>query len=354
MLDAVSPFWRGTTAPYGPLFLGLVGGVVAVTRTGLVAGVLGARLLEVAGVALLAGFVPRLARAAGADPARATWLAVASPLVLAQLVAAGHNDALMAGLMVAGVALALEGRPRTGVVLCALAATVKVPAAAAIVFIAVASARGLATRAERARLVASIVAVAAAVATAVSAATGVGAQWMTGAVLATPARVHLSITPVTSLAWSVARALDAAGASVGYRGLDRALGDVALVATAAFAIARLARTRSERLVVDLGASLAVAALLGPATWPWYFCWGVVLLACWPAAQGSRLFALALALSPVLVKPDGILAVPLGWSPATLACYLAAGVIALRSWRRRATRTGRGPAAWRASAAPARS
>jgi len=99
--------------------------------------------IELGGAVLLAIFVPRLARSLGADPRTALWLAVLSPLVLLQLIGAGHNDALMAGLMVAGVAFAVQGRPALGVALCAVAATVKLPAALAALFIAVVWARSM-------------------------------------------------------------------------------------------------------------------------------------------------------------------------------------------------------------------
>ena len=140
MLDTVSPFWRHTTAPYGPSFLGARRAWSRrVVGSHLIAGVLLLRAVELVGVILLAVFVPRLARSLGADPARATWLAVISPLVLLELIAAGHNDALMAGLLVAGVALARRAPPACSGSRCApLAATVKLPAAAGIVFIALA------------------------------------------------------------------------------------------------------------------------------------------------------------------------------------------------------------------------
>ena len=67
----------------------------------------------------------------------ALWLGALSPLALFSFVSSGHNDALMVGLLVAGVTLAVEGRLLAGLVLCALAATVKLPAAAAVVFLAV-------------------------------------------------------------------------------------------------------------------------------------------------------------------------------------------------------------------------
>ena len=98
---------------------------------------------------LLAVFAPRLARALGADPARATWWVLLSPLVLLELVAPAHNDLLMIGLVVAGVTFAIERRLLVGIAVCALAATIKLPAAAAIPFILVSLRRspGLACRA---------------------------------------------------------------------------------------------------------------------------------------------------------------------------------------------------------------
>ncbi|MBV9001543.1 MAG: polyprenol phosphomannose-dependent alpha 1,6 mannosyltransferase MptB, partial [Solirubrobacterales bacterium] len=50
VLSAVSPFWRHTTAPYGPLFLWIVSWF---TGTSLVVGVLLVRTLELVGFALL-------------------------------------------------------------------------------------------------------------------------------------------------------------------------------------------------------------------------------------------------------------------------------------------------------------
>ena len=173
MLDAVSPFWRHTTAPYGPLFLGLLSLVAAAVGDHLVAGVLLARLLELAGAALLAVYVPRLARSMGSDGRRALWLALLSPLVTLELVAAGHNDLLMVGLLAAGVAYALDGRPLLGVAICALAATVKVPALAGAAFIAVAWGREELGRAAQVRFMATAALLAVAVLGAVTLLAGV-------------------------------------------------------------------------------------------------------------------------------------------------------------------------------------
>ncbi len=327
LLDAVSPFWRHTTAPYGPSFLGVASLISAAVGSHLVAGVLVLRLVELVGVVLLAIFVPRLARLLGADPARAVWLAVISPLVLLELVGAGHNDALMAGLLVAGVTLSLERRPLLGIAICALAATVKLPAAAGIVFIAIAWARAEPQRA--ARIAALSLLVAAAVIVTVSAVTGLGLDWISGS-LSTPAKVRLAITPSTALGYSIASVLHALGVSASSKAIEHAVSAVALGVTAAVAVALCYRVRRENLVWCLALLLLAAVLGGPAAWPWYVIWGLALAACCPPAQRWRWLPLVLIATAFLVRADGQLVLPRETAPLMLAIYALAAVLA---WRR---------------------
>ena len=127
------PLWRHAHAPYGPVFFDVAR---AVSHLGTVfATVEGYRLVALAGVALLAVSVPVLARSEGRDPSVAFSLAVLNPLVLLCFVGGLHNDALMVGLLVAGLALARRGHPVLGVVLCALGAQVKAPCLLGVVFI---------------------------------------------------------------------------------------------------------------------------------------------------------------------------------------------------------------------------
>ena len=62
VLGAVDPFWRHTTAPYGPLFLWIVSGIVAIAGSHLILGVLLIRVLD-AGRARAARGVRPTARA---------------------------------------------------------------------------------------------------------------------------------------------------------------------------------------------------------------------------------------------------------------------------------------------------
>jgi hypothetical protein len=337
VLDAVSPFWRETTAPYGPLFLGLVSLIVGVVGTNLVLGVLLIRVIEMSGVVLLAIFVPRLAHALGTDRRRALWLALLSPLVMLQLIAAGHNDVMMAGILVAGVACALSGRPLLGVAVCALAATIKVPALAGALFIAVAWGRAEAGRAAQLRFFAAAAISTGAVLAAVSVVTASGIDWLSTSLFSTPAKVRLAVTPATAVGYTIASLLRDLGVATSGRGLEGALGIVASVLTAGAGLILLYRVRIPRLVVLLATFLLIAAAGGPAAWPWYFIWGLALIAAARAAQRSAALAAAIAASVFVVKPNGILALPRQSAPAVLAVYIA---VAVALWGTPSTPTGR--------------
>jgi hypothetical protein len=226
-------------------------------------------------------------------------------------------------LVVAGIASAIERRVLVGIALCALAATIKLPAAAAIPFILVAYG-------DRRTVVQGLV-VAVGVVVAVSLVSGLGFGWISSGVFSTPEKVRLAITPATALGWTVAQVLP-----VGARGLESALGVVAFVAALLFGLVLLWRTRPENMVRYLGFALIAVAVCGPAAWPWYLTWGLVLLAVSPAEQTSRLIAVVMALSPLVVKADGVLAFPLHTAPVFVVLYIAIAVVWLT--RRRPTVT----------------
>jgi hypothetical protein len=313
VLSAVDPFWRHTTAPYGPLFLWIVS---AFTGTSLVAGVLLIRAVELVGFVLLALFVPRLATALGADPGRATWLALLSPLVLLELVAAAHNDLLMIGLLVAGVTLSVERRPLPAIALCALAATIKLPAAAAIPFI-------LVVEGDRRTWIRGVL-IAAGVVVAVSLASGVGLGWISSSVFSTPEKVRLAITPATALGWTVAQIVP-----IGARGLESVLGVIAFAFSLLFGLILLWRARAANMVRYLAFALIAVAVCGPTAWPWYLTWGFVLLAACPGSGASRALVVAIVVGALVVKADGVLAFPLHTAPVFVLLYVAIAVVGSR-------------------------
>jgi alpha-1,6-mannosyltransferase len=333
-MAAVDPFWRHATAPYGPLFLALMSGIVAAVGPHLIVGVLAVRALTLVGLALLWVFVPRLARALGTDPTRALWLTVLSPLVLLQLLAGTHNDLLMLGMLVAAVAYAVEGRPLLGIALCAVAMTIKLPAALGAVFIAVAWLRSCDDARGRVRAAVEALAVIVAVTAAVSLATGWGLAWVSGSLLETPARVRLAITPATSVAWTLSSVLRDLGVSAAFHHVESVTRALAATLAGLFALAMLVRCRWENLIWVLGLALVALALGGPAAWPWYFTWGIALLAGTRPLQRSPAVPFALIAGAFLVKANGILALPLQRAPYVLAVYAAIAAAAWYVWSRR--------------------
>ncbi|MFY1672497.1 polyprenol phosphomannose-dependent alpha 1,6 mannosyltransferase MptB [Plantactinospora sp. WMMB334] len=315
----VPQMWQQTPAPYGPVFLGLAAVVAAVAGTTAAAGVIGMRVVALLGVVLLAIFLPRLARHSGVEPGAATWLGVLNPLVPLHLVAGAHNEAVMLGLLVAGLCLAFEQRFALATVLVTLAALVKAPAAAGLLVV-VALARpywGIWSATLRTAGLAGLTAVAA------TAATGLGYGWITA--LGTPFYKH---------SWSISSALgrashrltEAAGLDLGTAPMRFWLWAGLLAALGGMALAWWHRRRLGPTYV-LGLALAAVAVLGPATRPWYVLWGLVLIAAAAPQRPVRLLAsLTAAGVAFLTLPSGF-----GPDPAQLALAttgVALGIVAV--------------------------
>ncbi|MEV7091021.1 polyprenol phosphomannose-dependent alpha 1,6 mannosyltransferase MptB [Streptomyces sp. NPDC093085] len=308
----VAPVWLHTPAPYGPVFLAVAARTTdlvpdQLAPTGLSSGVLGMRLVALLGVALMAVFLPLLADRCGVSRAAALWLGALNPLVLLHLVAGAHNDALMLGLLGAGLVAALGALPLRATVLITLAALVKAPAALGLLAVAALWSGQLTGRARGIRAIALTGAVALATTALVTAVTGTGYGWL--ATLNTPVSAgNWSLT--SGLGRLSGALLDAAGTGLGELAVPvwRWCG---LVATAvAVGVLWL---RRERLgpVYALALSLLAVFALGPAFRPWYALWGLFLIAAaapegrvrrW-AAGGSGV--LALALLPSGSPPDAL-------------------------------------------------
>ncbi len=113
-VNPVDPLWCNTPAPYGPFFLFLAGSFARLTGHHQLATVVALRVLEVVAVALIGWGVSQLARGLRRDPGEAFVLAAMNPLILLTIIGGAHNDAIMAGLLVIGVALAIRDRPICG------------------------------------------------------------------------------------------------------------------------------------------------------------------------------------------------------------------------------------------------
>jgi hypothetical protein len=284
-------------------------------------------------VGLIAWSVPRLARTCGVDPAVAVWLGVLNPLVLLHLVADAHNDALMLGLMTAGLALALRGRPWLGVVTITLAGLVKAPAAVAIAFVVPIWAGQLAGGTRWIRAACAAVGTAAGTTVVVTALAGSGYGWI-GA-LRTPALARTWMSVTTDLGYVAGQALRWLGLATVDQTRD-AFWLAGLVIAAAYFLFLLRRSKQVGPVAALGMCLAALVVLAPVVHPWYLLWGCVPLAAAgsePVRRGVEVLSAALVIS---VLPGGVppaLPVLLGASIGIAVALLILGLFGYPRRRR---------------------
>ncbi|MDQ1449887.1 MAG: hypothetical protein QOC79_2858 [Actinomycetota bacterium] len=328
-LAPVSHAWLTTPSPYGPLFLRLAHGAVRLSGGSVVSAIMILRLFEIAGVVLIAVSLPALARAVGKDPARAVWLGVCNPLVLFHFIGGGHNDALMIGLIVAGLAVGTAGgRPMLGVLLCMLAATIKVPAVIPAAFIIVEAVRREPTE-RRLPVFARLAGFGALAFGLVAWACNLGWGWI-GA-LGIPGTNRTLLTPTTFVAQSIAAVV---GHDTQVLNLVRTAAAVTTVVGVVYLLWRAPKIGTVRAC---GFALALVVALGPIVLPWYALWGLIVL----AAVGRRIergFAIfASVVLSIVVQPSGSSMPDVVLMAAVVTLTVVAIAIAwkpVRAWIRR--------------------
>jgi hypothetical protein len=275
-LAPVSSTWLTTPSPYGPVFLRLAWVAVRLSGGSVITSIMLLRLFEIAGVVLIAVSLPRLAKAAGKDPARAVWLGVCNPLVLFHFIGGGHNDALMIGLIVAGLTVATTAnRPLLGVLLCMLAATIKAPAVIPAAFIVLDAVRR-APAEDRVREFARLAGFGSLAFIGISWLCGLGWGWV-GA-LGIPGTNRILLTPTTFVAHVIAIGV---GHEMFVLKLVRAAAALATAVGVAYLLWRAPRIGTVRAA---GFALALIVALGPIVLPWYALWGLIII----AAVGRRI------------------------------------------------------------------
>ncbi|MGW4351050.1 polyprenol phosphomannose-dependent alpha 1,6 mannosyltransferase MptB [Nocardia sp. NPDC004582] len=319
LTNNVPNIWRSTAAPYGPLFLWMGRGIAQITGDNIVLGVWLHRALALAGVALIVWALPRLSRRCGVAPVSALWLGAANPLVLFHLVGGVHNDALMLGLMLAGLEFCLRAIDDTpefdrrawallvfGTVVITLSSAVKITSLVCLGFVGMALARRWGRGLKQVLLAGAVLgAVALATTLFVSFASGLGFGWVNTVGTATAVRSYLSLPT-------------AIGIITGFGGVLLGLGDhtTALLditrpiaeSVAGFVTLRMliaAWTGRLNPIGALGVSLGAIVLLFPVVQPWYLLWAIVPLAAWANRPAFRVPAVVLSvIVSVMVMPRG--------------------------------------------------
>lgn len=355
-LDSVSLIWHDTPAPYGPVWLLFAGGSVAVSGGNLALAIGVLRVAALLGTVAMAYAVPRLAAVAGVDPVRATWLGLASPLLLVHVVSGGHNDALMIGLALLGLYAAVHGRGLASGAALGAAIAVKATAGIALPFAVLLLARrkradrpgtdsydphltfGCLVRAAWAPLGGAV-----AVFAAITLATGLRLGWLAGLVSSVDSVQWTS--PPTAVGMTVGALSKALGHDVttGAIQVCRLLGWAAL-AVALVAIWLRAYRRGHDtggILRHLSYALIAVVALSPVFHPWYVLWPLAVLAvCVQPGRLRTAAAVVAAALPVLTLPDGdnlALRTKLAGAMAMTGLVVWAAVYGLRRLGRRRTR-----------------
>ncbi len=291
--NPVDPLWGNAPAPYGPLFLQLDGFFAQITFHNELATIVLLRLLAFAGVVMMAFCVPRLARLYHRDGAELFTLMVLNPVTIFHLIGGAHNDALMLGLLIAGLTAAKEKRPVLGIVLCALATAIKAPAALGILYVGWSWLGSQAPLRDRIRPMLTAGLIGGGILGFFSYVSGLGWGWVT--ILGTPGAVRSWTAPTTSLAVLFSGLAHFAHLGVGFAGVLTATRFLGLLVAAAVGLWMILNSDRVGTLKALGATLLFFVVLGPVLQPWYLSWGLILLA--PVAVG-RLRSLIIGLSMV--------------------------------------------------------
>ncbi len=302
-LDEVQRVWVDTPAPYGPLWLTAGRAVVAVTGGHVYVTTELMRLLSVVGVVLLARYLPRLASSFGGDPRVAVWLGVANPLLLLHFVSGGHNDALMLGLAVAGLALVAEGWCVAGVAVATLGVAVKAPIGLVVAFCVPIWASRLDGEHRWWRALLRVASIAALVFTGVTLLSGLGLGWLRGLTTAGALVSWLSVpSGLGLLVGQVGRLLGAGDHARVLVSVFRTVGEVVSGVVCLWLWAFAARIGVLRA---LALGLLALVLLGPIVQPWYLVWPLAIAAtlCLSARLTAWIAGACVAMS-MLVTPQG--------------------------------------------------
>lgn len=329
LLDNVSPIWTTTTAPYGPAFILVAKFVTMLVGNDVVAGTMLLRLCMLPGLALLIWAAPRVARHVGANGAAALWICVLNPLVIIHLMGGVHNEMLMVGLMMAGIALSFRGHHMSGVALIAVGVAVKATAGLALPFMVWVWTRGLRDRRGYPPAKAFAVATAAsllifvAVFAVMSLVAGVGLGWLTA--LAGSVKIINWLTVPTATA-NLINAVVGLFAPVNFYAVletTRIIGIATIAISAPVLWWRFRRTDRDALM-GIALLMGVVVLFVPAALPWYYTWPLAVIAA--LAQSRRAIALIAGLSTwimVIWNPDGAHGM-YSWVRVLMALACAAG------------------------------
>ena len=254
-------------SPYGPVQMGLAAALVDAGGHNPAVTAFLFKIVAALFVALAGWAITDIARRHGMSPPVALALAIANPIVAIHLVGGAHNDAVMLGLLLAGIALAERNRYVLAIVLMSAAALVKLPAAAGIVFVAWNRPGIGAAVKDRVRAVTGALGISVVFTLVACAVVGVGLGFI-GAMRNTGSTTG-TLSFVTQSGYVVSHALQAIGINASDKRWVDGFRLVGLGAAGLLSLWLLWHSPRFGTLRSLGLCLLAVILLGPVVWPWY-------------------------------------------------------------------------------------
>ncbi len=330
-LQQVDPFWRTAPAPYGPVWVLAGEGVVIAAGHSPVASVWLFRAVALLGVAIATVGLVSLARSHRVPVPIAVAVGIANPLVVLHLVGGEHNDALMMGFLVCGVAAAKKGRRWLAVLLLTFATAIKLPAFIALAILAW---QFEGVRVPLRRRIVGLVkvgGVAAAMIGALCVVAGIGLGWVSA--LKSTGKVMDTMSVTTLLGYSITDLAHLVRLQVGFETPVNIVRMIGVLAGAALSFKLLIQSGKVGLARAIGLCMIIMVLFGPVVWPWYLPAGFALIAGSGLGKWRPSYLIGCLLASWLVWPNNIVAHPflvdnqrnlmLGVCIATtLACWIA--------------------------------
>ncbi|MGC3956361.1 MAG: polyprenol phosphomannose-dependent alpha 1,6 mannosyltransferase MptB [Propionicimonas sp.] len=321
--------WRYDTSMYPPLSLQIFHGVVALAQNNPYVSAVAMRIPALIGVALIVYLLPRLARQLGADPQLTAWFATINPILIIDFVGGAHNDALMMGMVVTALWLAVRGWFWPAAVAVGVAASLKQPGILAFYPVALLGHPWLSFRwrdslRSLGRLAGSL-AIAALTFVGITQLTGLGYGWIYAADV--PGKI-VTIAPFSLLAAGVTALLSWWGQPEVGELLARGIRGLGLLATAAVMLWLGLGIGRRRPVTFLSWSWLAFAFGGLSLHSWYLTWGGLLL---PLIRPDRkvISGAVIATTTLLAYAAGGLA----WFNDAVGLALAGGALLFTlAWR----------------------
>jgi hypothetical protein len=281
-VSRTDPVWRGNLHdksfgnPYGPVQMGTAAAIVDLSGHDVELTLWLMRVLALVSVLASSWGLWQIARHFGVDPPTAVAIGIANPIAVLHLVGGAHNDALLMALLVTGCAFALRKRWALGVVFIALAAGVKPPAAAAVVYLGWQRAGISAVLKDRLRSVGRAVVATAAIALSLCAVIGISLTgWIQSIQNSGRTMGTLSFTTrVGYVISSLCRAIGLPSQDSTWIAIFR-LGGLALAG--ALCIWMLGRVERIGAIQCAAIAMMAVVLLGPVVWPWYLAPAIAML-----------------------------------------------------------------------------